>query len=80
MTGSALVALHQAGRLATGDPAYVKGVRFLLRTQFGGRIVEIKSRSKPFQPYYESGFPYGSDQFISAMAERVGDGGAGKCV
>jgi hypothetical protein len=28
----------------------------------------VKSRSKPFQPYYESGFPYEKDQFISAAA------------
>jgi hypothetical protein len=25
----------------------------------------VKSRSFPFQPYFESGFPYGSDQWIS---------------
>ncbi len=30
-TGSALVALHQAGRLATDDPAYRRGVAFLMR-------------------------------------------------
>ena len=28
----------------------------------------MKSRSKPFQPYYESGFPHGKDQFISISA------------
>jgi hypothetical protein len=26
----------------------------------------VKSRSFPFQPYFESGFPYGPDQWISA--------------
>ena len=26
----------------------------------------VKSRSKPFQPYYESGFPHEKDQFISS--------------
>jgi hypothetical protein len=25
----------------------------------------VKSRSFPFQPYFESGFPYGADQWIS---------------
>jgi hypothetical protein len=28
----------------------------------------VRSRSKPFQPYYESGFPHAKDQFISAAA------------
>jgi hypothetical protein len=26
----------------------------------------VKTRSIWFQPYFESGFPYGQDQFISA--------------
>lgn len=67
-TGSALVALHEAGGLAPTDPAYRRGVWFLLRTQRADGSWEVKSRSKPFQPYYESGFPYGKDQFISATA------------
>jgi hypothetical protein len=28
----------------------------------------VKGRSIPFQPYFESGFPYGHDQWISAAA------------
>ena len=67
-TGSALVALHQAGGLATTDPVYRRGVWFLLRTQAADGSWEVTSRSKPFQPYYESGFPYEKDQFISATA------------
>src|SRR5947209_248358 len=55
-TGSALVALHEAGSLATDDPAYRRGVWFLLRTQRKDGTWFLKSRSKPFQPYYESGF------------------------
>jgi hypothetical protein len=30
----------------------------------------VASRSRPFQPYFESGFPYGKDQFISAAASN----------
>jgi len=30
-----------------------------------------------FQPYYEGGFPYGKDQFISSSAQRLGGGGFG---
>jgi squalene cyclase len=64
-TGSALVVLHQAGRLASDDPAYRRGVAFLLRTQKPDGTWFVASRSHPFQPYFESGFPYGKDQFIA---------------
>jgi squalene cyclase len=67
-TGSALVALHQAGGLATDDPAYQRGVSFLLRTQKPDGTWFVASRSHPFQPYFESGFPYGKDQFIAVAA------------
>ena len=67
-SGSALVALHQAGRLPTDDPAYRRGVAFLLRTQRADGTWFVASRSRPFQLYFESGFPYGKDQFISVAA------------
>jgi hypothetical protein len=28
----------------------------------------VKTRSLPIQPYFESGFPYGHDQWISSAA------------
>ena len=67
-TGSALVALHRAGGLATDDPAYRRGLAFLVRPQRGDGTWFVASRSEPFQVYFESGFPYGKDQFISAAA------------
>jgi hypothetical protein len=67
-TGSALVALHEAGGLKADAPAYRAGVAYLLKTQRSDGTWFVKSRSKPFQPYYESGFPYEKDQFISAAA------------
>jgi uncharacterized protein (TIGR03067 family) len=67
-TGTALVALHQAGSLPTTDPAYRRGVAFLLKTQQEDGSWLVRSRSKPLQPYYESGFPHGKDQFISSAA------------
>jgi len=67
-TGSALVALHQAGNLATSDPVYQKALAYLLKTQLDDGSWHIVSRSKPFQPYYESGFPHGKNQFISCAA------------
>jgi hypothetical protein len=65
-TATALVALHQAGGLAVDSPAYTRGAAFLVQKQRTDGTWFIASRSKPFQPYYESGFPHGKDQFISA--------------
>jgi hypothetical protein len=65
-TGQALYALSVAGRMTAADPAYQKGIDFLLRTQAADGSWHVKSRSIWLQPYFESGFPYGQDQFISA--------------
>ena len=67
-TGSALVALHESGGLATSAAAYQKGLRYLLQSQLEDGSWHVKSRSKPFQPYFESGYPHGKDQFISIAA------------
>lgn len=67
-TGTALTALHEVGGLPTDDPAYQRGVAFLLKEQREDGTWLVKSRSKPFQPYYESGFPHGKNQFISSAA------------
>ena len=65
---SALVALHEAGGLPISDAAYQRGLQYLLNTQLDDGSWHIVSRSKPFQPYYESGFPHAKDQFISCAA------------
>jgi squalene-hopene cyclase-like protein len=67
-TGSALVALHEVGGLKSDSGAYRAGVDYLLKTQLPDGTWKVKSRSIPFQPYYESGFPHGKDQFISISA------------
>ena len=67
-TGTALFGLHLAGGLATDSPAYRGGLRFLIASQRKDGSWFVASRSKPFQPYFESGFPYGKDQFISMAA------------
>ena len=67
-TGTALVALHQAGGLPTSHPAYQRGLGFLLDSQLDDGTWLVHSRSKPFQAYFETGFPHGKDQFISAAA------------
>lgn len=66
-TGLALVALSESG-LPVTDPAYRRGLTRLLRTQAADGSWFVASRSKPFQEYFESGFPYGPDQFISTAA------------
>ncbi|HTR30826.1 MAG TPA: hypothetical protein VMH27_16260 [Puia sp.] len=67
-TGQALYALNQSGKLKSDDPAYQKGVSFLLKTQFEDGSWEVQSRSFPTVPYVYSGFPHGKNQFISAAA------------
>jgi ankyrin repeat protein len=65
-TGQALFALHEGGALKPSDPAYQRGVAFLLSTQKADGSWHVKSRALGFQPYFESGYPHGHDQWISA--------------
>lgn len=67
-TGTALVALHQAGEVATTDAVYRNGLRFLLAKQLEDGSWHVPTRSEPIQTYYESGYPHGADQFISITA------------
>jgi hypothetical protein len=64
-TGEALYALGSAGRMSISDPVFRKGVEYLLSTQASDGSWHVKTRSIWLQPYLESGFPYGRDQFIS---------------
>ena len=45
-----------------------KGVAWLVAAQKPDGSWHVKTRSKPFQPYFESGFPHGKDQFLSIHA------------
>jgi ankyrin repeat protein len=63
-TGEALYALHETGMGAT-DPVYRKGVEYLLHTQREDGSWHVKTRAADFQPYFQSGFPHGHDQWIS---------------
>jgi hypothetical protein len=67
-TGQALVALHQAGGLPVTHRAYQRGVQYLLANQAADGSWAVRSRSFPFQKYFESGFPHGHNQWISAAA------------
>ena len=65
-TGQALYALYEIGELRSSDLAYQKGISFLLKTQYEDGSWKVKSRSIPFVPFVENGFPHDKDQFISA--------------
>jgi len=65
-TGQALYALNAGGKIPSSDPPYVRGLKYLLRTQAADGSWHVNSRSIWIQPYFESGFPYGHDQWISA--------------
>lgn len=67
-TGQSLYTLHQAAGIASKDPAFLRGVSFLRRTQLEDGSWHVRSRSLKFQPYFESGFPHGHDQWISSAA------------
>jgi ankyrin repeat protein len=68
-TGEALFALHEAGEVATSDLKWQGGVAFLTRTQAVDGSWHVPSRlhdpARLSPPYFESGYPYGHDQFIS---------------
>jgi ankyrin repeat protein len=64
-TGELLYAMAESGTVKTSDPAFQRGVQFLLKTQHEDGSWHIRSRSLPFQPYFQSGFPYDHDQWIS---------------
>lgn len=67
-TGSVLVALREAGGLSCQHSAWLRGLGYLLRTQKPDGSWHVVSRAKPLMEYFESGFPHGKDQFISALA------------
>ena len=65
-TGQALYALYESGQLKTDDPPYQKAISFLLKTQYEDGSWKVRSRSIPFVPFVQNGFPHDKDQFISA--------------
>ncbi|MCR9296564.1 MAG: amidohydrolase family protein [bacterium] len=66
-TGTVLYALRRSG-ISTQEIHWENGIRFLLNSQQADGSWHVASRSKPFQKYFESGFPHAEDQFISTTA------------
>jgi ankyrin repeat protein len=67
-TGLSVFALRESGAVPPTDAAIAGGVRFLLNTQLADGTWFVKARVIALQPYFESGFPHGTDQWISATA------------
>jgi hypothetical protein len=68
LLGQAIIALHEAGAFPAANTVRSRAVQFLLDTQMQDGSWHVKRRAAPLQPYFESGFPYGPDQFISVAA------------
>jgi hypothetical protein len=67
-TGQALMALQESGAVKPSDAACERASQFLLKTQLADGSWYVRSRAVPLQPYFESDFPHGHDQWISAAA------------
>ena len=67
-TATTLVALLRDGNLKADHPTVQRGISYLLDTQQEDGSWHVVTRAKPFQKYFESGFPHGKDQFISMAA------------
>jgi ankyrin repeat protein len=67
-TGQALFALNQAGEIPVSDPAYARGVAFLLRTQEDDGSWFVSKRAAPLNNYFDAGFPHGQSQYSSFNA------------
>ena len=71
-TAQSLVALHRAGEVAVGDPAWRRGIAYLVKAQATDGTWRQKSRLFPpaplSPPYFDGGYPGEHDQFISLSA------------
>jgi ankyrin repeat protein len=70
-TAQALVALHNGGGVPITDRNWQRGIDWLLKTQAADGSWHTATRLYPpaplSPPYFESGLPYGHDQFLSAQ-------------
>jgi ankyrin repeat protein len=65
-TGQAIYALRKSGVDVPGSVVAAASA-FLLGTQAADGSWHVVNRAMKFQPYFESGFPYAHDQWISQM-------------
>jgi hypothetical protein len=67
-TGEVLYTLAQTVNVPVTDPAWRRGLLFLLERQEDDGTWHVARRTFPFQPTMESGFPHHRDSWISAAA------------
>jgi hypothetical protein len=67
-TGVVLFTLAQIVKESVTDPAWQRGLRFLLKSQEDDGSWHVARRTFPFQPTMKSGFPHHRDSWISAAA------------
>jgi N-acyl-D-amino-acid deacylase len=66
-TGQALALLARTG-FPTDDPAYLRGLRFLVEDQCDDGSWFVQTRARPFQAMFDNGDPHGESSFISVSA------------
>jgi hypothetical protein len=66
-TGAATYALAESG-VTNAGAALQKAAAYLLSTQRADGSWYVRSRAPKFQPYFDGGFPYEHEQWISSMA------------
>lgn len=68
-TSTVLFALLRYGNLDSKATLNIqRGIHYLIHSQLPDGTWHVVTRAKGFQPYYESGFPHGKDQFLSIGA------------
>lgn len=67
-TGTVLAALHETGAATAKDAAFQRGLRYLLKAQATEGSWFVRKRTHDVQPFFDSSFPHGQDQFISISA------------
>ncbi len=67
-TGEVLYTLAQTVQVPVTNPAWQRGLRFLLERQEDHGTWHVARRTFPFQPTMESGFPHHRDSWLSAAA------------
>jgi N-acyl-D-aspartate/D-glutamate deacylase len=66
-TGQTLARLAYAG-LPVTQPAFQRGVKYLLDTQQSDGSWKVETRAQPVQVFFDNGDPHGKHQFISIPA------------
>lgn len=68
ITEQTLVALALTETITPDHFVYQNGLNYLLSTEFDDGSWFVKTRAWPMQPLFDSQFPHGKDQWISASA------------